>query len=83
MELGLKKIPVFPLTCRKKLGSVGRKIFLFFVIFLFVRKKIKNVYWDYISSTIPANIHIMKFRTSRKLKNIIISINFAILTFCF
>ena len=27
----LKKIPVFPLTCRKKLGSVGWKIFLFFV----------------------------------------------------
>ena len=28
---GLKKLPVFPLTCRKELGWVGRKIFLFFV----------------------------------------------------
>ena len=27
------------------------------------------------------NIHIMKFRTSRELKNMILSINFAILTF--
>ena len=26
-----KKTPVFPLTCRKKLRSVGRKICLFFV----------------------------------------------------
>ena len=29
-SLGLKKICVLPLKCRKKLGSVGRKIFLFF-----------------------------------------------------
>ena len=26
-----EKIPVFLLTCRKNVGSVGRKIFLFFV----------------------------------------------------
>ena len=36
-----KKIPVFPLTCQKKLGSVGQKIFLVFVLFLFVRKRSK------------------------------------------
>ena len=30
-SLGLKKIPVLPLTCQKKLGSVGQKICLFFV----------------------------------------------------
>ena len=33
------------------------------------------------SSTVPENIQIMKFRASRKLKNIILSIIFAILTF--
>ena len=33
------------------------------------------------SSTVPENIHIMKFRTSKKLKNMILSITFAILTF--
>ena len=34
------------------------------------------------SSTVPENIHIMEFRTSRELKNMILSINFAVLT-CF
>ena len=34
IKLGLKKIVVFLLTCRKKLGSVGRKIFLLFYKFL-------------------------------------------------
>ena len=33
------------------------------------------------SSTVPESIQIMKFRASRKLKNIILSIIFAILTF--
>jgi hypothetical protein len=32
--LGKKKIPVFPLTCSKILGSVGRKKILFFKISL-------------------------------------------------
>ena len=32
-------------------------------------------------STVPENIHIMKLRTSRALKNMILSIDFAILTF--
>ena len=32
-------------------------------------------------STVPENIRIMKFRTSGKLKNMILSITFAILTF--
>ena len=32
-------------------------------------------------STVPENIRIMKFRTSRELKNMILSINFAVLTF--
>ena len=31
--------------------------------------------------TVPENIHIMKFRISRELKNMILSINLAILTF--
>ena len=37
---------------------------------------------EQISSAVPINIHIMKLRTSRKIKNMILSINFAILT-CF
>ena len=40
-----KKIAVFPLTCRKKLGSVGRKIFLFFYKFLFNKIRSKMVLW--------------------------------------
>ena len=32
-------------------------------------------------STVPENMHIMKFRTSKELKNMILSINLAILTF--
>ena len=43
--LGLKKIGVFPLTCRKKLGSVGRKIFLFFCKFLFNKIRSKMFLW--------------------------------------
>ena len=64
----------------KKIGSVGRKIFLFFVLFLFfvflLEKDQKCLLGlNIINST--ENIHIMKFRTSRKLKNMIRSINFA------
>ena len=40
LSLGLK-ICVFPLTCRKKLGSVGWKIFLFFYKFLFIKLGLK------------------------------------------
>ena len=40
-----KKIGVFPLTCRKTLGSVGRKIFLFFYKFLFNKIRSKMFLW--------------------------------------
>ena len=43
--IGPKKIGVFPLTCRKKLGSVGRKIFLFFYKFLFNKIRSKIFLW--------------------------------------
>ena len=33
------------------------------------------------SSTVPENIHIKKFRTSRELKNMILSINLTFLSF--
>ena len=32
---GIKTLSVFPLTCRKKSGSVGRQIFLLFLYFFF------------------------------------------------
>ena len=60
----------------KIIGSVGRKIFLFFVFFSFVEKG-QNVYWDTISIILPETW----FRTSREYNNIIVSIIFAILTF--
>ena len=44
-RLGLHKIGVFPLACRKKLGSVGRKIFLFFYKFLFNKIRSKMFLW--------------------------------------
>ena len=40
-DQGLKKLPVFALTCQKKLGSVGRKIFLFLSIFHLLKKDTK------------------------------------------
>ena len=40
-----KKIGVFPLTCRKKIGSVGRKIVLFFYKFLFNKIRSKMFLW--------------------------------------
>ena len=40
-----KKIGVFPLTGRKKLGSVGRKIFLFFYKFLLNKIRSKMFLW--------------------------------------
>ena len=33
-----KQLRVFPLTCRKILGSVGRKIFLFFFNYYLLKK---------------------------------------------
>ena len=39
------KIGLFPLTCRKKLGSVGRKIFLFFFKFLLNKIRSKMFLW--------------------------------------
>ena len=36
-----------------------------------------------INSTVPENIHIMKFRSSRKLKNMILSFNFCNSDICF
>ena len=57
---------------------MGRKVFLFLSNFYLLHKE-QAVYWGYISTTVPENIQMMKFRTS-KLKNIILSIIFAILT---
>ena len=74
-----KKIPVFPLTCRNILESVGWEIFFIFcLIFIFVGKRSKIVtgakLHQQLLSTVPENIQIMKFRTSRKLRNIILGI---------
>ena len=44
-----KKIPVFPLTCRKISGSVGRKFFLFFVNFLYADVRAKLLLGAHIS----------------------------------
>ena len=54
------------------------KIILFFVYFLFVEKISKMCICGLISSTVPENIQTI--RTSRKLRNIMLSILFAILT---
>ena len=35
------KIAAFPLTCRNKLGSVGREFFLIFVSFLYTDSRAK------------------------------------------
>ena len=55
--------------------------FLFFVLFLFVRKGSKMFIGTKYHQQYLKNIHIIKFRTCRKVKNMILSINFAILTF--
>ena len=47
---------------------------------MFVRKR-QKLFIGAKSSTVPENIHKMKFRTSKELKNMILSIYFAILTF--
>ena len=69
-----------------KKNRVGRSenLFIFcpvFFFFFFLLEKDQKCLLglNIINST--ENIHIMKFRTSRKLKNMIRSINFAILTF--
>ena len=73
------------------MGSVGWKIYLRRIYFLSKfcllendkKKKKKKVLLGLklISSTVPKNMHIMKLRKSRKLKNMILHINFASLVF--
>ena len=75
-----KKKTVFPLTCRKiNKERLVRKSFYFLSNFCLLEKDKKKC----LLSTVSENIRIMKFGTSRKLKNMILSINFAILTFFF
>ena len=62
---------------------VGRSenLFIFLSNFCSLEKDKKKCLLRLISSTVPETIYIMKFRTSRKLKNMILSITLAILTF--
>ena len=65
MWLGLKKIGVFPLTCRKNCGSVGRKIFLFFFNFYLIKLGLKCFSGLHFTKLIGKPL-IMRFSTSGK-----------------
>ena len=74
-----KCVSDFLLTVRKNLGSVGKSFY--FLSNFYLLEKDQKCWLGLKSSTVLENIQIMKLRTSRKLKNIILSIIFASLTF--
>ena len=80
-----KGFPVFPQTCRKNIGSVGRIFLLLVVDFLsnfYLLEKYQKCLLglNFINCT-KKKIQIMKLRASRKLKDRIASNCFVILTF--
>ena len=80
--LGLKKKKTRVSANMLKKCMVSRsKFFKIFCLIFICYKKIKNVYWSWMSLTVLENIQIIKLRTYRKLKNVIWSIICAVLIF--